>query len=114
VAFLSNPPHVVQVQNMRRQQAIRGTYEDVPDGPLIAVPCSVQSVREWSTAEEIKVDGLQLLTLVRVFARSWPGDARSLVQYDGWVWETVGDPQHFRMSARTEHWAVTLKRRERI
>lgn len=108
--LLDNPPHVVVVQNMKRTQNARGLYEDVPDGEPIQVGCSVQSVREWSSAEEIPVNGLQLLTLCRIFARDWPGTVRSVVLWDGFQWETVGSPQHFIVGKRTHHWAITVRR----
>lgn len=111
MSILRDPPHVVQLQRMKRSQSVRGTYEDVPEGEPIDVPCSVQAVREWSSAEEIPVDGLQVLTLCRVFAADWPGDIRSIVRWDGHVWETVGDPQHFTQGRRTHHWAVTIRKR---
>jgi hypothetical protein len=111
VSILDRPPHVVTVQNMARVKAVRGGWEDVPDGDPIEVPCAVQAVREWSTAEETPVYGLQLLTLARIFTRDWPGDVRSVIYWDGGEWETVGSPQHFQQSPRTTHWAVTIKLR---
>jgi hypothetical protein len=111
VSILDNPPHVVMVQLMKRKQNLRGSYDDVPDGEPIAVPCTVQAVREWSSAEEIAVNGLQLLTLTRIFSRTWPGDSRSVTYWDGHEWETIGEPQHFQVSRRTNHWAITVKRR---
>lgn len=108
---MNRPPHNVTVQRMRLADDGRGGFHDAPDGAPIVVPCSVQSAREWSTAEESYDGGLQVLDIVRVFARDWPGDVRSVVYWDESEWETVGSPQHFSMSAKTSHWAVTLKRR---
>ena len=96
---------------MKREQNLRGIYQDVPDGDRLTVACSVQAVREWSSAEEIPVNGLQLLTLTRIFARDWPGDSRSIIYWDGAEWETIGAPQHFQVGHRTRHWAITVKRR---
>ncbi|MFD5864359.1 hypothetical protein ACFWGP_05370 [Agromyces sp. NPDC127015] len=107
----NRPAHVVKVQLMRVEQDGRGAFRDVPDGGLIDVPCTVQSAREWSTAEENLLNGLQVLDLCRIFAKVWPGDVRSLVYHDGAEWETVGSPQHFDVSPRTDHWVVTLRKR---
>lgn len=96
---------------MERVQGLRGAYQEQPVGDPIEVPCTVQAVREWSTEEEIRVEGLQVLTLARLFARSWPGDVNSIVTWDGHEWETVGEPQHFQVSRRTNHWSVTLRKR---
>lgn len=112
--LLDRPPHTVSVQLMGREQQARGAFHEVPIGDPIQVPCMVQAVREWSTEEEIRVEGLQLLTLARIFARNWPGNAMSIITWDGYEWETVGEPQHFRVSKRTEHWSVTIRRRERV
>lgn len=111
MSLLDNPPHTVDVQLMKPTQDKRGAYATLPDGEPITVPCSVQSVREWSTAEEDSTHGLQLFTLVRVFSRHWPGDVRSIVFWDGYEWECVGAPQHRSMGRRTQHYVVTLKRR---
>jgi hypothetical protein len=111
VSFMDNPPHVVIVQNYVKNRTARGLYEDVPSGPPIEVRCSVQSVREWSSAEEIPINGLQLLTLCRIFCRTWPGDARSIITWAGFEWETVGEPQPNTSGKRTNHWAITVRRR---
>lgn len=109
--LLDRPPHTVIVQRKARVQGQRGGYHEEPIGDPIAVPCMVQAVREWSTEEELVVDGLQVLTLARIFSRTWPGDVNSIVTWDGFEWETVGEPQHFQVSRRTEHWSITVRRR---
>lgn len=111
VGIWNRPPHVVHVQLMEPQQDERGSWVDVPVGPRVPVPCTVQSAREWSTAEESLMNGLQILDLCRVFSKTWPGDLRSLVYFEGAEWETVGSPQHFNVSPRTEHHVVTLRKR---
>lgn len=111
MSIWNRPPHTVIVQRMRPAQDVRGSWVDVEDGAPIDVPCTVQSAREWSTAEENLTGGFQLLDLCRVFTKAWPGDHRSLIHWDGDLWETVGSPQHFKVSKRTEHWIVTLRRR---
>lgn len=102
-------PHSVIIQP-RRVERTAGMSSYVDDGPPIQINhCSVQSVREWATAEEIYASGLQLLSMRRVFAREWPGDVNSLVYFDGGEFETVGDPQRMDVSRRTFHWVVTIK-----
>lgn len=109
--LLDRPPHKVTVQKKVRTQGLRGAYHEENDGEPIEVACMVQAVREWSTEEELVVDGLQVLTLARIFSRTWPGDVNSIVTWDGYEWETVGEPQHFQVSRRTEHWSITVRRR---
>lgn len=109
-------PHTVIVQPRRTERNGRGTTSYVLDGPAVYVKrCSVQSVREWATAEEIYADGLKLLSMRRLFSITWPGDVNALVYFrpsenDAWgEFETVGDPQLMDMSRRTKHWVTTLK-----
>jgi hypothetical protein len=109
--MLDRAPHTVSVQLMANVQGVRGSYEAQKVGVPLVVRCSVQAVREWSSEEEIQVDGLQALTLARIFSRTWPGDINSIVTWDGYEWETIGDPQHFQMSKRTNHWTITLRQR---
>lgn len=102
-------PHTVIVQRRKRGR-INGISGLIPDGdPVVIRRCSVQSVREWATAEEEYTHGLQLLSMRRVFTRTWPGDVNSLVYFAGGEFETVGDPQHMDGSPRTEHWVITIK-----
>lgn len=112
--MLDRPPHTVRVQLFATVQGQRGAYEQVPDGAPVLVPCTVQAVREWSSEEELHLDGLQALTLARIFSRTWPGDIHSITEWDGYNWETIGDPQHFQVSPRTDHWTITLRQRGRI
>lgn len=113
MSLLDNPPHVVEVQLRENQKTGRGASEPVAVGDPIKVPCSVQPVREWSTAEEYENFGLQLLDLRQLRARNWPGDYLSLVYHAGDEYETVGDPQVLNKSPRTRHTQVVLRRRRR-
>ncbi|MGK0740433.1 hypothetical protein ACSHWG_00890 [Leucobacter sp. Z1108] len=101
--------HEVIVQ--RRTVGRKNTFVNyVNEGdPIVIKRCSVQSVREWATAEENYAYGLSQLSMRRVFARDWPGDVNSLVYFNGGEFETVGDPQHMDGSPRTEHWVITIK-----
>lgn len=82
----------------------------VNDGDPVAVRrCSVQSVREWATAEEVLTYGLQLISMRRVFSRFWPGDVNALVYFAGGEFELVGDPQFMDQSRRTRHWVTTIR-----
>jgi len=110
LGLLARAPHTVMVQKRAKQTGERGERLYANDGRPIAVKCVVQPVREWSTAEETMADGLQLLSLLRVFSRDWPGDLNSQVLWKGDRWETVGDPQHHHISPRTAHWEITLRR----
>lgn len=113
MSLLDRPPHKVEVQLMEAGSNDRGMPHDVPVGERIVVGCMVQPVREWATAEEHSQYGLQLLDLRRLFARTWPGDHRSLIYYEGIEYETVGDVQEHHVSPRTRHFAVVLRRRRR-
>ena len=102
-------PDTVIIQN-RRVARVSGVQDYVPVGDPVRIErCSVQSVREWATAEEVLTYGLQLISMRRVFTRTWPGDVNSLVYFDGGEYETVGDPQQFIQSRRTKHFVVTIR-----
>ncbi|MFD5599924.1 hypothetical protein ACFWHR_07680 [Leucobacter sp. NPDC058333] len=102
-------PHTVILQP-RKIERYQGAVDYVDDGPPVKIErCSVQSVREWATAEEIFTHGLSLLSMRRVFTRTWPADANGLVYFNGGIFETVGDPQHMDGSRRTAHWVTTIK-----
>jgi hypothetical protein len=108
--LLDNAPHIVEVQNRRVDRDVRGNRVYVPVGARQPVPCAVQPVREWSTAEETYGAGIQLMSLLRVFSRNWPGNTDSLIYFNGIEYESVGDPQLMNMSRRTRHWEITIKR----
>ncbi len=78
-------------------------------GPRRQVKCSTVPVREWSAAEEQEMLGLQIVDMLVVLAKDWPGDVKSIVVKDGRAYETVGAPQHFDLGRRTSHWRVTLR-----
>lgn len=102
-------PHSVIVQN-RVKGRVNGHPVWVPDGdPVLIEHCHVQSVREWATAEETYEHGLSLLSMFRIFTRTWPGNVDSLVYFRGGEYETVGTPQYMDGSPRTEHWVITIK-----
>lgn len=107
----SRARHVVEVQlRTHRDITGRGVIELADFGAPIKVRCAVQDAREWSTEEEDDTHGLQILSLRRLFSRTWPGDANSHIFHKGEKFETVGFPQHRDMSRYTEHWSVTLRR----
>ena len=102
-------PHAVVVQP-RKIERVDGKRRFVNDGPPVRVDrCSVQSVREWASAEEVLTHGLQLISMRRVFSRTWPGDVNALVYFEGGEYEVVGDPQHMDQSRRTLHWVTTIR-----
>ena len=87
----------------------RGVSELVEVGEPILVRCAVQDAREWSTEEEDRTHGVQILSLRRLFSKTWPGDVNSHVYHKGDKFESVGFPQHRDMSRHTEHWSITLR-----
>lgn len=102
-------PHSVIVQN-RKLVRVNGQADYENDGPPTLIKgCSVQSVREWATAEEVLTNGLQLISMRRVFTRKWPGTVNSLVYFNGGEFETVGDPQEMDQSRRTSHFVITIR-----
>lgn len=110
MSLLDRNPHTVTVQPRKKEQVDRGGHILVPDGDPVEIRCAVQPVREWSTAEEIEVRGLQMLVLQRIMSRKWVGDTNAIVSWDGFKWEIVGDPQFFNMSPSTRHWEITIRR----
>lgn len=102
-------PHTVYIQNrvMRRNNRGLQIYED--DGDPIPVRCMVEPVRDWSQAEESEVLGLQVIDLMVIRSRRWPGNIDSHVWWEGNLYETSGAPQHHSVSRRTRHFRVTIK-----
>ena len=105
----SRAPHVVWVQHRVRAGNGRGVSELVNVGSRVRVRCSVQGAREWSTEEETHTRGLQILSIRRIFSKTWPADVNGLVYYKGQEFETVGDPVEQAMSRNTAHWSVTVR-----
>ena len=105
----AHAPHVVYVQPRGLVDNGRGKFEMTKLGPRVPVRCSVQGAREWSTEEEQRSSGLQVLSIRRIFSRTWPGDVHALVYHKGKEFETVGDPVEQAMSRNTAHWSVTVR-----
>ena len=78
------------------------------DGPPVSVSARVFTV----SAEESAALGFELNTSQRVYARSWPGDARSRVIWRGRTWDTVGEPQRKSNGIRTGHVSVLIRTTE--
>lgn len=102
-------PHVVEVQKRRRAKNGRGVTELMNDGPRVKVRCAVQGAREWSTEEQRLDSGLQVLSIERIFSKTWPGDVNSLVYFRGEEYETVGSPVQASMSRNTSHYSITVQ-----
>lgn len=102
-------PHTVWVQNRKMTRNARGLQEFTADGQKHKVRCMVEPVRDWSQAEETEALGLQVIDLMVIRSRTWPGDIHSHVLWDGAWYETVGSPQHHSVSRRTTHYRVTIK-----
>lgn len=103
-------PHVVQVQNRVEARDSGGRRYWTDNGPRVDHACAVQPARDWSSAEEESGAGLQILDLRVILSREWSGDEYSIVYWEGSAYETIGAPQHFNMSPRTQHWRVTVRR----
>lgn len=102
-------PHVAYVQNREYTRNARGLQEWVDVGEPILVKCKLEPVRDWSSVEEERTLGLQVIDLAIVYSKVWPGNVHSHVLYGGALYETVGTPQHFATSKRTSHWRTTIK-----
>ncbi|MGF3056149.1 hypothetical protein [Microbacterium sp. YY-01] len=102
-------PHTVQVLARKRSRNDSGLSVMEYDGEPVSVRCMVEPVRDWSQAEENVSIGLQVIDLLVIRARHWPGDIDSHVVWEGSLYETVGAPQHHSVSKRTRHWRVTIK-----
>lgn len=102
-------PHTVLVQHRESTRNERGLPVFAPVGDPVAVRCMAEPVRDWASAEEEQTNGLQVINMMVIRARHWPGDLNSHVLYDGNWYETVGVPQHHNVSRRTRHWRITVK-----
>lgn len=102
-------PHTVQVQNRAMTRNERGQQVFGPVGALIPERCMVEPVRDWSQAEEAETLGLQIIDLMVIRSKRWPGDVHSHVLWEGKWYETVGAPQHHSVSKRTSHYRITIK-----
>lgn len=100
----------VEVEERRTiRDAAGGRLTERIIGPRRQVKASTVPVRDWSAAEEQETLGLQVVDMLVLYAKHWPGDVLSVVIVDGQRYETVGAPQHFRFSRKTSHWRVTIR-----
>ena len=102
-------PHVVTVQNRVVTRNAQGQRVYVNDGPPMTVRGMVEPVRDWSSSEESESLGLQVIDLMIIRSREWPGNVDSHVTFNGALYETVGAPQRHSVSPRTGHFRVTIK-----
>lgn len=109
MSLLNRPPHIIQVQNRTVGRTAEGARDWVKNGPRINVGCHYEPVRDWSSAEEQTGAGLQVVDLLLIYAKTWPGDVHSHVYINGQKYETSGAPQHFPTGRKTRHWRVTVK-----
>ncbi len=105
MSMLTNPPHVVIVQNREPVITSHGTVYQ-PVGDPIEVPCTVRAV----SATEDRSDGLSVTTLRRIMAADWPGTVRALITWGGQEWDAEGDPELFDGSGMTRHWEIRMRR----
>lgn len=102
-------PHVAKVQNRVMGRNAGGLRVPMPVGDPIEVQGMGEPVRDWSSAEEDRTGGLQIIDMLIWRSRTWPGDELSHVEFEGKWYETVGAPQHHSVGKRTQHWRVTLR-----
>jgi hypothetical protein len=104
--LLDKPRHRVQLQKFVLGAGSLGQKKPIADGDRVTVRGNLQPL----TSEESISRGLQLEVAYRFSTKNWPGDYLSRAYFDGYEWEAVGEPEHRRMSRRTAHWVVILKR----
>jgi len=92
---------------VRRRTAADTAYGPVysDDGPPMAVACSVRAL----TAAETRQLGWQATAGIRILARSWPGDERSAVRWDGADWEPDGPALRRDGSPATAHFQIDCR-----
>lgn len=101
--------HKVQVQNRKTRRDAAGGRVTENVGDLITVRCLYEPVREWSSAEEVEAGGFQIVHLLVIRAKKWPGDVKSHVIVEGQMYETLGAPQKVDMSRKLRHWRITVR-----
>ncbi|WP_213816229.1 hypothetical protein [Glaciihabitans sp. dw_435] len=115
MGILDNGPHNVIVQLRKNEpDPVRGKLVLTATGEPI--PMKGVSVQPLSSEDRIALGGAVKTTdtVSKITSRTWPGAALSLVIYDGYEWDTIGDPLHMGMSPRTEHWETRIVRGARL
>lgn len=107
MSLLDTGPHTVLVQQRVASENSRGQTVYTNVGDATPVRCSVQPL----SASESGFGGLQAVTKRFIVSRTWPGDILSSITFDGYDWDTVGDPQHLDMSPATDHWEIIIEKR---
>jgi len=62
------------------------------------------------TQSEAIAAGVEAVTQRVVVSRTWPGNINSLVIWDGFDWETIGDPPFYPGSRSSAHWEVRIQK----
>jgi hypothetical protein len=109
MSLLDRTPHTVQVQ-LRAivEDTLRGKSLPLSDvGSPISVGCTVQPL---SSTDLLVLGGNVGETQRNIISRTWPGDTNSVVYFDGFQWDTIGDPQHHHMSPATAHWEIRIQK----
>ena len=102
-------PHRAWVQARKMERTADGLRDYVPDGDPVEIRCKVEPVRDWSSAEEEYLNGVQLRDLRVVYCRKWHGDVNATVLWDDDIYEVIGQPQLFKASHRTRHQRITIQ-----
>lgn len=92
----------VTIQNRTPTKTAHGTtYTNT--GDPISVRCDVRMLSTTETAQL----GLLDHTVIRILARTWPGDSRSVLTWRNKQWEPQGHSLERTGSAKTRHIEIT-------
>lgn len=106
MGIFDSPRHTLELQLFEESAGSIGQRKPVPYGDRIPIRVNIQPL----TSEERLNLGLQLKIVRRVSAREWPGDYLSRGYFEGYEWETLGEPQHYTMGRGTPHYVIIMQR----
>lgn len=108
MSLLDRGPHTALVTTMKLPDKpnASGRRDPIPDQTLTVKNCSFRP----TDAEEIEKYGGKLAeTSYSVTHRNWPGGPLSLVEWDGLLFEQVGDTLRNQRGIRTRHTKAFLR-----
>lgn len=106
MGLLDEPRHSLELQLFELADGSLGQRKPVPYGDRLELRCNIQPL----DSQERLSRGLQLEIVRRVTRREWPGDYLSRAYFEGFEWETVGEPEHYQMGQGTGHFVIIVKR----
>lgn len=95
-------PRVVE----RGARAERALAND--GGPLTLKKVTVRPLSDV----ELNSGGTEVFSQKVVVSRTWPADVNGLVTWDGYNWDTIGEPQFLPGSRSSRHYEVRIERRD--